>query len=137
MKRILLLIIFALLLTGCAAAAPQKTEITIIANEFKFEPASITVPAGRPVTLTIKNKGTVEHDFVIQKISLKDVVQESSSMNMNHDMSSMNYALHVATISGESSVITFTPVEAGTYEFFCAVKGHKESGMTGTMVVTK
>jgi uncharacterized cupredoxin-like copper-binding protein len=137
MKRKLFFIIFSLLLAGCAAPAPQKTEITLLANEFKFEPASITVPVGQPVTLTIKNKGAIEHDFVIQKIKMKDVVEQTSSMNMGHDMAGMNYDLHVATMGGESSVITFTPVEAGTYEFFCAIKGHKESGMTGTMVVTK
>lgn len=137
MKRKLFFIVLFFLLAGCAAPAPQKTEITLVANEFKFEPTSITVTVGQPVTLTIKNKGTMEHDFVIEKINLKDVVQQASSMDMGHDMAGMNYDLHVATMGGESNVITFTPVEAGTYDFFCTVKGHKEAGMTGTLVVTK
>jgi uncharacterized cupredoxin-like copper-binding protein len=29
---------------------------------------------------------------------------------------------------------TFT-VEEGTYEFYCSIPGHRESGMVGTLVV--
>lgn len=140
MKRKLLLIIFSLLLVGCAAPPVQKTEIILTASEFAFEPSSITVKAGQPVTLTIKNKGTVEHDFVIEKISVKDIAvptDDGMNMDMGHDMTGMNYDVHVATMSGKNNSVTFTPLSAGTYQFFCTVKGHKEAGMTGTLVVTQ
>ena len=140
MKRKLLLMIFSLLLVSCAAPTAQKAEITLTAKEFAFEPSAITVKAGQPVTLIIKNKGTMEHDFVIEKIGVKDVATPADggmNMDMGHDMTGMNYDLHVATMSGKTSTVTFTPLNAGTYEFFCTVKGHKEAGMTGTLVVTQ
>ena len=137
MKK-LLLVILALLLVSCAAPAPQKTEITLTINDdFKFNPPSITVPADQAVVLTIKNNSNLEHDFAIQKISVKDVVMQDDGMKMDHDMAGMNYDLHLATMAGQTNVITFTPVNAGTYEFLCTIKGHKEAGMSGTLIVTK
>ncbi len=137
--RKLLLILFSLLLVGCAAPVVQKTEITLIAQDnFTYEPASITVPVGRPVTLTIKNKGSVEHDFVIEKINIKDrILDQDSGMHTDHNTDDIQYDLHISGMGGETRHVTFTPVSTGTYSFFCTVKGHKEAGMTGVLVVTE
>ena len=134
----LLLFILALLLVSCAPPAPHKTEITLTINDdFKFNPSSITAPAGQVVVLTIKNNSSLEHDFAIQKISVKDVVMPDDGMQMDHDMAGMSYDLHLATMAGQTSAITFTPLDAGSYEFICTIKGHKEAGMSGTLIVTK
>jgi len=135
--RKLLFVILTLLLVSCAAPTPQKTEITLTIDDFKFNPASITVQAGQIVVLTIKNKSSLEHDFAIQKIAVKDVVMQDDGMKMDHDMTGMDYDLHLATMAGETRLITFTPVNAGTYEFLCTIKGHKAAGMSGTLIVTK
>ena len=36
---------------------------------------------------------------------------------------------------GESGTLSFTPTEAGEYEFYCTVIGHREAGMVGTLTV--
>jgi uncharacterized cupredoxin-like copper-binding protein len=41
----------------------------------------------------------------------------------------------VAAAGGQSAMLEFTPSKPGTYEFWCTVAGHKEAGMTGTLVV--
>lgn len=42
-----------------------------------------------------------------------------------------------AIASGESATETFTaPTEPGEYTFFCAVPGHAEAGLVGTLVVS-
>ena len=46
------------------------------------------------------------------------------------------YDLHVAADGGESSTLEFTPMEAGTYEFYCTVTRHREAGLIGTLIVT-
>lgn len=148
MKRSkLFLVILTFLLVGCGTVAQQKTQITLTTNDtFKYDPTAITVKVGEPVQLTIKNKGAIEHDFVIDKIKIKDVVQQAvdgmqmddmPGMDHHDDANHKHYSLHVATPAGGSSVITFTPTQAGTYEFFCTVKGHQEAGMTGTLTVTQ
>lgn len=136
-RKVFLIFVFTLLLSACAGTSQSATEITLGATDFAYSPASVTVPVGKPITLTIKNDGKVEHDFVIQKINVIDVVKQEDGMNMGHDMGSMEYDLHTSTQPGESNVIMFTPTEAGTYEFFCTVEGHKEAGMIGELIVVE
>ncbi len=37
--------------------------------------------------------------------------------------------------SGKPAVALFTPTKPATYTFYCAVPGHKEAGMKGTLIV--
>lgn len=138
-KKFYILTVTAVLLFGCVQAPAAATEITIEETEFSYSPASITVPAGQPVTLTINNVGGAEHDFVIEKIEVTDVVEQgnASAEHSMHDMESMadEYDLHVATQQGGTSILKFTPTEAGTYQVFCTVAGHKEAGMVAELIV--
>jgi uncharacterized cupredoxin-like copper-binding protein len=47
----------------------------------------------------------------------------------------MAFDVHMSTMPGGSTTIKFTPQEAGEYEVFCTVEGHKEAGMIGKLVV--
>ena len=86
--------------------------ITVGAKEFAFDPSEIEVAADSEFTITVVNEGVIEHDFNITG-------QESAKI----------VAPVGASVSG-----SFT-LSAGTYEFFCTVAGHKESGMKGTLTV--
>lgn len=136
MKKILPAFVLVFLLAACGGATAPQTEITLDETDFSFTPAAITVPVGKPVTLTIKNSGVVEHDFGIQKISVRDVSMGHEE-GMSHDMGAMDLDLHVSTQPNGVSAITFTPTEAGEYEFFCTVPGHKEAGMIGKLIVVE
>lgn len=82
------------------------------------------------------NEGALEHDFSIMEIHVEDM-GEVDEEEMEHDMGDMDMQpdLHFSAPAGETRSITFTPTEAGTYEFVCTVPGHKEAGMTGTLIV--
>ncbi|MBI4882503.1 MAG: cupredoxin domain-containing protein [Actinobacteria bacterium] len=86
--------------------------VTISAKEFAFDPSAIEVAADSQFTVEIVNVGVIEHDFVITG-------QESEK---------------ITTPVGQTSTGSFS-LSAGTYEFYCAVAGHKESGMKGTLTV--
>lgn len=62
-EKISLILVFATLLSGCAGASQPDTEITVELTDFTYNPSSITIPADRPVVLTINNAGQVEHDL--------------------------------------------------------------------------
>lgn len=134
LKKLFLLVSVVFLLTACGGLSAPATEVTVEETDFLFSPDTITVPLGKPVTLTITNSGVVEHDFGIQKISVSDVSMGHEE-GMSHDMGAMELDLHVATQPNGISTITFTPTEAGEYEFFCSVPGHKEAGMMGKLTV--
>ena len=109
------------------------------ASEFRFEPATIEVMAGQQVTVMMQNMGTVEHDFVIQEIPLEVMAAESETVGEGHTMEGMDVemepAVHMGAMAGMSDSVTFVPTKPGTYVFFCAVAGHREAGMVGTLMV--
>lgn len=96
---------------GRADFAPTVVKVT--AKEFAFEPKEVKVKAGQSVKLVLENKGVIEHDIVFDKLGVK-----------------------TATIQpGKTAELTFTPKPKGRYAIYCSVPGHKEAGMTGTLVV--
>ncbi len=46
-----------------------------------------------------------------------------------------DFSLHVSADAGQSNKLVFTPSEAGEYEIYCSVEGHKEAGMVGKIIV--
>jgi len=139
MQKYVLLILAGLALSF-AACAPIPTassnlqQASLEANEFKYQPATIEVEAGRPVKITLNNKGTIEHDWSIAKMPATAIKQQSES-TMGHDMSGMNPELHMSAMNGKGTQIEFIPTVPGKYEFYCTIAGHKEAGMVGTLVV--
>ena len=132
-------VVGAFLLSACASS-PAALELSLQATDFRFEPASMEVTAGQQVTVTMDNQGTLEHDFVIQEIPVEKTAAESEpevGATAAHTMDDMEIepAVHMGAMAGMSSSLTFVPTKPGTYEYFCAVPGHKEAGMVGTLIV--
>ncbi len=137
MKRILLqvLIIGILLLSACGAPpAPQPTEqpapaptppsspapgaatfleITVTAKFAIFNPSTITVAKGETVKLTVTSTSG-SHTFTIDELGI-----------------------NIAVGSGQTVTKEFTVEEAGTFSFYCAVPGHRDAGMEGTLETTE
>lgn len=126
----------AALLSACSSG-PEPLEVTLLAAEFRFEPSRVEVIAGQLVTITMENMGTVEHDFVIQEIPVEKSPGESEPPTPGHTMDEMEVepAVHMGAMAGMSDSVSFVPTKPGTFEFFCAVPGHKEAGMVGTLDV--
>jgi plastocyanin len=81
--------------------------IKITAEDFRYMPASITVPKGKEVELSLVNKGKVEHDFEIEGVT-KDGKE-----------------IHLHTMPGKESRETFLLEETGmqmNYELVCIKK---------------
>src|SRR5438874_13790525 len=121
MKRspILLALPFAVLtlavvMIACSGGSGSAAATTVIATEFKFDPATLTVPAGKPVTVSLQNRGTVTHDFVVQGLDQPFQIQADA---------------------GKSASGTFTPTKAGTFRIVCTQPAHEQSGMVGQLVV--
>jgi nitrite reductase (NO-forming) len=86
--------------------------IDVVATEFKFAPAALRMDGPGELTVNLDNTGAVEHDVTIEGVRGKA------------------YARAGATGGG-----TFKLAQNGTYHVFCSVPGHKEAGMTATLVV--
>jgi len=90
-------------------------KITIEMGDYYYKPATITVSPGASVTVTLKNVGALQHNLYAEQIN----PMESPMVD-----------------PGKSADFTFTaPSQAGTYDFWCTVPGHKELGMVGKLEV--
>lgn len=137
-RNILFVFVLAIFLVGCASNPAQATtEISVEAFDFAYQPASITIPAGEPVTITLNNVGKVEHDFVIEKINVTDVSASDTGPAAHHmGGHEADYDLHFFARAGDTETLQFTALEPGTYEIFCTIEGHKAAGMVAELVVT-
>ncbi len=136
-NKVIFNLVLVLLLSACAGTSQPETEITVEATDFAYSPLSISIPAGEPVTLLLKNSGKVEHDFVIDKINVTGVEASEADPAAHHQMGheQPEYDLHFFARAGETATLKFTALEPGTYEIFCSVAGHKEAGMIGKLIV--
>ena len=115
----LLIVATALTAAGCSwfgggGAAPRPDQMTVVLEDYRFDPETIRVRRGQEVTLTLRNDGAVVHNFRIDEFSVDQDVDV-----------------------GEDETITFTPDKAGTFEIVCDIPGHRELGMVGRLEVTQ
>jgi plastocyanin len=89
----------------------SATGVTVVATEFAFDPADLSVAADTAVEITVDNQGVVEHDLTVDELDLE-----------------------IYAGPGETVTETVT-LAAGTYEMYCSIPGHRASGMEGTLTV--
>ena len=119
----------ALLLSGCAsAAAAGPQEVTISFRYSKFVPATITVPAGVPVTFTLRNDDPIGHEWIV---GMPDI-HAAHRVGTEPSHEGRATEITVPPFATRSTTITFTP---GTYAFICHLPGHEAYGMKGTLTV--
>jgi manganese oxidase len=94
---------------GAAAASPP---VAVALSEFAISPSSITVPVGG--SLQVANNGSMAHDLVITDTSVRTA----------------------ELAAGASELLDLSSLEPGTYEVFCSIPGHKDSGMVGSLTIT-
>jgi len=131
MRRFLLFAVVALslALSACGGGGGATTKLDVTMSDFKFSPNSFVVPAGKEITLNIKNEGAVEHEFVIMKAGT-DIGEHFG------DEDEANIYWEVEVQAGQSTSVTFTaPAQAGEYQVVCGIPGHFEAGMVGKLVV--
>jgi uncharacterized cupredoxin-like copper-binding protein len=117
--------------TETATAAPAAGRaLTIRMTEYAFDPHDAVVKKGK-VTITAPNDGEVVHELVLLKTDADpanlpkngDEVDESTSVGEIADVG-----------PGSTKKATFT-LAPGKYAMVCALPGHYEGGMYGSLTV--
>jgi len=129
-KLLTLLLLTMLSLSACTQNGASNT-LNVEINDFAFTPNQFSIPAGEQITLHATHNGLVEHDFVIMKLGT-DVGGHFD----DEDLANVYWQVRIQP--GASLTATFTvPNEPGTYQIVCAMPGHVEAGMVGTLEVIK
>jgi nitrite reductase (NO-forming) len=98
--------------TAAPSPSAEAAGVVLEASEFKFVPDAVTIEADEETTVTLVNKGIVEHDFTVDALGVK-----------------------IAVPIGKTASGVISGAAPGTYEFYCSVPGHKQNGMVGTLTV--
>jgi plastocyanin len=77
-----------------------------------FDQTELTAPAGE-VTIHLTNDAQIPHNVEVEGNGVEEVSP---------------------TVTGDDTSLTLT-LEPGEYVFYCAVPGHREGGMEGTLTV--
>jgi uncharacterized cupredoxin-like copper-binding protein len=108
--------------TSTGAAASTTLAVGVTNGQLKFDQATLTVKAGQSVTVTFNNTDpSLAHSFVMDQPKVAIPQQDPAA----------------GLVAGKSDTTTLTAPAAGTYQYYCAVPGHKEAGMMGTLQVTQ
>ena len=128
MKRVLfvlLLLIAAALLAACVgkkASGPEPLAITITCDvAFVYDPASFAVETGAEVSLTFKNIGGLDHNWII--------VTEDTDVLTVSDASAYAGINAGLLTGGSENTFTFIAPEPGTYKYVCTFAGHAPGGV--------
>jgi len=116
-------ILLAALLALPAAASAQPRTVEVRLSSFDFTPATIHLPAGRPVVLHLVNSGGGGHNFAAPEFFAAARTVSGAVRDGRVEM------------AGHQSVdITLTPAR-GSYRLRCTHTLHATFGMTGRIVV--
>jgi len=108
-------------LSACAGQRPAEgnNQVEIVATEMRFSPNRIDAQVGKPVLITIVNKGSERHDLAFPAIEMPKLE-----------------GVETLTMPGQSTRLTMTFDQPGTYPFLCTIPRHAASGMTGAVFVS-
>jgi uncharacterized cupredoxin-like copper-binding protein len=124
-----------------AAPAPTATQtttqppaadraLTIRMTEFAFSPKDAVAKAGK-VTITAPNDGKVVHELVLLKTD-EDPAALSKRGDKIDESTSVGEIADVEPGSTKKATFKLTP---GKYAMVCALPGHYEGGMYGSLTV--
>lgn len=133
-------VLLAGLLVACGNgddAGGEEGTIEISAfDDLRFEPRSVTVQAGEPVTFVVTNEGETAHEFVLGPEHVHMAHEEASAMGMEHGGMEVEGQLAALELEpGQTEEVTVTFEEPGEMPFGCHEPGHYAGGMVGTVTV--
>ena len=115
-----------------AAEADRVIEITA-SDDFRFDPASITVTAGEIVTFRVVNTGAIPHDFTLGDEGTQQAHAEEMEEMAGMAMPDEPNAIEIGP--GETRELTWHFTEPGSLLIGCHQTGHYEAGMKADVLV--
>jgi uncharacterized cupredoxin-like copper-binding protein len=126
---------------NAAGVAGKKAEVTRVIKVVMaesadgamiFEPARIKVKKGETIRFAVINKGTVDHEFVLDGSEgmKKHKALMQKFPEMEHDDPNS-----VRLEPGTEGEVIWKFTTSGKFEFACLIPGHMEAGMSGPILV--
>lgn len=112
-------------------AIEVKVSLSNGANELRFIPDRFVFEAGKRYKLLLSNPSAMKHYFTSKDFADAIWTQNVVAGNVEIKGSIRELELRPNT----NAAWTFVPIKSGTYELHCAIAGHTEAGMRGTIAI--
>jgi plastocyanin len=122
-RSALVLALSSVLVLGCGdegkagrtVTAPADAKLTVVADEYSFDPSTIVLEGAGTLTVTLRNKGSLAHNLKV----LRGDEEVAGT----------------PTLPGGQSESARLKLGQGSYRIICSVGDHEQLGMTGTLRV--
>jgi uncharacterized cupredoxin-like copper-binding protein len=128
-----LLLAPALAAGAAAAVGGRSAEVVHVRIEIHyshFEPASFSVPVGRPVVIELRNDDPINHEWIVGDEATH--ARHANGTEPHHGERPTEVS--VDALSTVTTTVTFSA--PGTLRYVCHLPGHEAYGMVGIVTVT-
>jgi uncharacterized cupredoxin-like copper-binding protein len=131
MSKLLALLVATIAMLGVAACGSggPSDRATIEIHYSSFVQKDVEVPAGRPVTITLRNEDPIEHEWIVG----------TEEVHQRHRTGTEPFhgtiPTEVTIPAFETRVTTITFEQPGDLKYICHLPRHEQYGMVGTMHV--
>ena len=101
--------------------------MTVTGSEFAFDPADLSVAANTDVDVTVKNGGAIGYEWTVLK--------KGTTITKEAEFAESMVELRIDTIGAGAEASRTLNLPAGDYQVICALVGHLDAGMKGTLEV--
>ena len=112
-------------------AIAVNVSLSNTANELKFIPDRFTFESGKRYKLVLSNPSGMKHYFTSKDFA--DAVWTQNVVAGNVEVKGNIRELELRP--NTTAEWTFVPIKSGTYELHCAIAGHAEAGMRGSITI--
>jgi uncharacterized cupredoxin-like copper-binding protein len=130
---LLLIAAAALAASACGGevGAAASTRQTIVIHYSHYTPEEITVPAGLPTTITLRNEDPIDHEWIVGSAAVHE--RHRTGTEPYHD--TVPSEVTIPALSTRVTTLTFD--KAGELLYICHLPGHEAYGMVGTVRVVE
>lgn len=110
----------------------QARPVTVRLDEYAFQPDRLSFDRGTPYRLSLENVGKKAHTFTSEGFFKAVAARRVTTPQNVVDTPAL---VNLVVPAGETYVVEFVPVQAGTYPLTCEEPLHTTFGMSGTIAV--
>ena len=116
----------ALVVFATSACAPAAARIEIRIHYSKFEPSTLNIPAGVPVTFVIHNDDPIDHEWLVGDAAFH-ARHRTGTEPLHGDRPDE------VSLPANTTKTTTLALPAGSYTYICHFPLHEQYGMVGVV----
>ncbi|MFN8500197.1 MAG: plastocyanin/azurin family copper-binding protein [Anaerolineae bacterium] len=120
------LVLMVWALAACSQAGGGGA-LKVTGKDIAFAETQLTAAANAPLTVTFSNAGALAHSLIFDLPPANDKAGDVGVPN--------GWATGQGIAAGQSATLNLPALPPGQYRYYCAVPGHAEAGMVGTLTV--